>query len=123
MNVRAKDHVENNGTRISSEGDGNVMTRLGLRAYMHGHHDIDNGKDREFEPFIEANWIHNTRNFGVTMNDVRNEIIGTKNIGEIKVGVEGQWSKQFNMWTNVGQQIGDNGYSDTQAMIGFKYLF
>ncbi|WP_228397721.1 autotransporter outer membrane beta-barrel domain-containing protein [Limnobaculum xujianqingii] len=123
MNVRAKDHVENNGTRISSEGDGNLMTRLGLRAYMHGHHDIDNGKDREFEPFIEANWIHNTRNFGVTMNDVRNEIVGTKNIGEIKVGVEAQWSKQFNMWTNVGQQIGDNGYSDTQAMVGFKYLF
>ncbi|WP_459251563.1 hypothetical protein, partial [Escherichia sp. MOD1-EC6842] len=24
---------------------------------------------------------------------------------------------------NVAQQLGDNGYSDTQGMLGMKYLF
>lgn len=123
MNVRADDHTESNGTRVSSDGDGNIQTRLGLRAYMNGHSDIDKGKSREFEPFIEANWIHNTHNFGVTMNNLGNEIRGTKNIGELKVGVESQLSKPFNMWGNVGQQLGDNGYSDTQVMLGIKYSF
>lgn len=123
MNVRANDHTESNGTQVSSDGDGNIQTRLGLRAYMNGHSDIDKGKAREFEPFIEANWLHNTRNFGVTMNNLRNEIRGTKNIGELKMGVESQLSQRFNMWGNVGQQLGDNGYSDTQVMFGVKYIF
>ncbi|EFO1592294.1 autotransporter outer membrane beta-barrel domain-containing protein, partial [Escherichia coli] len=26
-------------------------------------------------------------------------------------------------WGNVAQQLGDNGYSDTQGMLGMKYLF
>ncbi|SUB80893.1 Outer membrane protein IcsA autotransporter precursor [Pragia fontium] len=123
MNVRANNHTESNGTRVSFDGDGNIQTRLGLRAYMKGHSDIDAGKDREFEPFIEANWIHNTNNFGVSMNNVSNEIRGTQNIGELKLGVEGQLSKQVNMWGNVAQQVGDDGYSDTQLILGVKYSF
>lgn len=123
MNVRANDHTESNGTRVSFNGDGNIQTRLGLRAYMNGHSDIDKGKARAFEPFIEANWIHNTHNFGVAMNNVSNEIRGTNNIGELKVGVDGQLSQHVNLWGNVGQQIGDNGYSDTQLVLGVKYSF
>ncbi|HFO2533872.1 TPA: autotransporter outer membrane beta-barrel domain-containing protein [Yersinia enterocolitica] len=27
------------------------------------------------------------------------------------------------MWGNIGQQIGNKGYSDTSAMLGVKYNF
>ncbi|MGA4620946.1 autotransporter outer membrane beta-barrel domain-containing protein [Citrobacter meridianamericanus] len=123
MNVRADEHTERNGSRISFEGDGNIQSRVGVRAYINGHNTIDNGKDRQFQPFIETNWIHNTRAFGVTVNNDYNNIDGTKNIAELKVGVEGQLSKNVDLWGNVAQQLGDNGYSDTQAMLSLKYRF
>ncbi|SUW63386.1 Outer membrane protein IcsA autotransporter precursor [Buttiauxella agrestis] len=123
MGVKADQHTEANGTHVESQGDGNVMTRLGVRAYLKSHNQIDNGKDREFEPFIEANWIHNTNNFGAVMNDVSSSMTGTKNIAELKVGVEGQINNNLNVWGNVTNQVGDKGYSDASAMIGIKYNF
>ncbi|AJJ63777.1 autotransporter outer membrane beta-barrel domain-containing protein [Yersinia aldovae] len=123
MGVKADNHQEANGTNVSSDGNGNLMTRLGVRAFMNGHHSKDDGKDREFEPFIEANWIHNTKNFSTNMDGATVSQQGTKNIAEIKVGVEGQINKQLNTWGNVGVQVGDAGYNDTAAMIGVKYNF
>ncbi|WP_145560111.1 autotransporter outer membrane beta-barrel domain-containing protein [Yersinia bercovieri] len=123
MGVKADEHREANGTQVSGQGDGNIQTRLGLRSYMLGHHESDNGKDREFQPFVEANWIHNTKDFGTNMNAVAVKQAGAKNIGELKLGVEGQLNKQLNVWGNVGQQLGDKGYSDTAVMLGVKYNF
>ncbi|EPE8026249.1 autotransporter outer membrane beta-barrel domain-containing protein, partial [Yersinia enterocolitica] len=85
--------------------------------------DLDKGKDREFQPFIEANWIHNTKDFGTTMDGMTVKQDGAANIGELKVGVEGQINKRVNIWGNVGQQIGNKGYSDTAVMLGIKYNF
>ncbi|VTN08508.1 Outer membrane protein IcsA autotransporter precursor [Raoultella terrigena] len=48
---------------------------------------------------------------------------GAKNIAELKMGVEGQLNKQFGLWGNVAQQLGDKGYSDTSATLGGKYSF
>ncbi|CNM05152.1 autotransporter outer membrane beta-barrel domain-containing protein [Yersinia frederiksenii] len=123
MGVKADEHREANGTQVSGQGDGNIQTRLGVRSYMKGHHESDNGKDREFQPFVEANWIHNTKDFGTSMNGVDVKQAGAKNIGELKLGVEGQLNKQLNVWGNVGQQLGDKGYSDTAVMLGVKYNF
>ncbi|HDQ6474190.1 TPA: autotransporter outer membrane beta-barrel domain-containing protein, partial [Escherichia coli O25 str. E39a] len=33
------------------------------------------------------------------------------------------FNKNMNLWTNVAQQIGAKGYSDTTMTIGFKYSF
>ena len=94
-----------------------------MRAYLKSHNAIDDGKDREFQPFVEANWLHNTHNQSVQMGAIRDEISGTKNIGELKVGVEGQINPRLQVWGNVAQQVGDNSYSDTAAMLGVKYSF
>lgn len=112
-----------NGTRVSSDGNGNVQTRLGLRTFIKGHNHIDDGKQRTFEPFVEANWIHNTHDFGVTMNGVKVTQSGASNIAELKAGVEGQLNPNVNLWGNVAQQVGDKGYSDTSAMLGLKVNF
>lgn len=89
MGVKAKDHTEANGARVASEGDGNLMTRLGVRTYLNNHNKMDDGKGREFQPFVEANWSHNTNNFSATMNGVSSSMDGATNIAETKVGVEG----------------------------------
>ncbi|ABP62806.1 autotransporter outer membrane beta-barrel domain-containing protein [Enterobacter sp. 638] len=121
MDVKADDHHEVNGTKVQGEGDGNIQTRLGLKTYVNGHHEMDNGNQRVFQPFIETNWIHNTRDFGASMNSVAIIQEGSRNIGELKMGVEGQINLRLQVWGNVAAQVGDAGYSDTSAMMGIKY--
>ncbi|MFA3779618.1 autotransporter outer membrane beta-barrel domain-containing protein [Yersinia sp. 1652 StPb PI] len=123
MGVKADSFSDARGTQISSEGEGNILTRLGLRSYINGYSDIDKGKQRVFEPFVEANWIHNSKSFGGNMGGTLVEQDGTRNIGELKVGVEAQWNPKLNLWMNVGQQVGGKGYSDTSAVVGVKYNF
>ncbi|EJN3741983.1 autotransporter outer membrane beta-barrel domain-containing protein, partial [Escherichia coli] len=101
----------------------NVRTRLGVKTWIKGHNKMDDGKSREFSPFVEVNWLHNTRDFGTRMNGVMVHQDGARNIGEIKTGVEGQINTHLNLWGNVGVQIGDKGYNDTSAMLGMKYTF
>ncbi|WP_436858924.1 autotransporter outer membrane beta-barrel domain-containing protein [Citrobacter tructae] len=123
MGVKADEHKEANGTRVEGKGNGNIQTRLGVRLYGQGHNQLDDGKDRTFQPFVEANWIHNTKDFGVALNGENVDLTGTRNIGELKAGVEGQLTKNVALWGNVAQQIGDKGYSDTSAMLGVKVAF
>ncbi|GAB5124730.1 TPA: autotransporter outer membrane beta-barrel domain-containing protein [Escherichia coli] len=123
MGVKADEHRESNGTRVENTGDGNVRTRLGVKTWIKGHNRMDDGKSREFRPFVEVNWLHNTREFGTRMNGVTVHQDGARNIGEVKAGVEGQINDRLNLWGNVGVQAGDKGYSDTSAMLGVKYTF
>ncbi|PVZ83979.1 type V secretion protein A [Serratia sp. S1B] len=121
MGVKANDHQETNGSKVSGEGDGNIQTRLGVKAFMTGHSEQD--KARMIQPFVEANWVHNSKDFGSNMNGISAKQDGAANIAELKVGVEGQINQQLNLWGNVGQQVGNNGYSDTAVMLGAKYRF
>nr|WP_256463820.1 autotransporter outer membrane beta-barrel domain-containing protein [Yersinia frederiksenii] len=123
MGVKADDHKEANGTRVSGNGQDNIQTRLGVKAFMNGYSAQDKGKDRSFQPFVEANWVHNTQDFGTTMDGMTVKQAGAANIGELKLGVEGQLNKSVNLWGNVGQQVGNQGYSDTAVMLGVKYTF
>lgn len=123
MGVKSDDHREANGTRVEMNGNGNIQTRLGARAYLKSFNKMDEGKGREFQPFIEANWLHNTRSFSTKMDDVSVSQEGARNLGEIKLGVEGQITPDLNLWGNVGVQMGDNGYNNSAATLGLKYHF
>ncbi|KAA1048560.1 autotransporter outer membrane beta-barrel domain-containing protein [Pseudocitrobacter sp. 73] len=121
MGVKDDAHTRHDGTRIRSEGDGNVQTRLGVKTFLNSHHKQDEGKGREFQPYMEANWIYNSETYGVRMDGVRVSRDGSRNLGEVRTGVEGKLSQNLSVWGNVGVQMGDKGYSDTQGMLGVKY--
>lgn len=121
MNVKADSLKEEQGTRVSSTGDGNVMSQLGVRAWMKGN--TENGMPDAFRPYIETNWVHNTRAFGVTMNGENNTMIGSKNSVEARVGAEGQITGQLALWANVGHKVGHHKYSETGGSLGIKYQF
>ena len=123
MNVRASEHTEKNGTKVQLSGDGNIQSRLGVRTYLKGKSASDDNKAHQFEPFVEVNWIHNTRSWGVKMDNTALSQDGATNIAEVKTGVQGKLSDNLNVWGNVGVQAGDKGYSDAQAMLGIKYIF
>lgn len=121
MGVKDSDHTRKDGTRIETEGDGNVQTRLGVKTYLNSHHQRDDGKQREFQPYIEANWINNSKVYAVKMNGQTVGHEGARNLGEVRTGVEAKVNNNLSLWGNVGVQLGDKGYSDTQGMLGVKY--
>lgn len=121
MGVKDSDHTRKDGTRIETEGDGNVQTRLGVKTHLNSHHQRDDGKQREFQPYIEANWINNSKVYSVKMNGQTVGREGARNLGEVRTGVEAKVNNNLSLWGNVGVQLGDKGYSDTQGMLGVKY--
>lgn len=123
MDVTAKNRREVNGTRVTGQNDGMLSSRLGLRAYLKGHSHLNDNTGREFQPFVEANWIHNFDTYQVRMDGINNEVLGTRDIGELKLGVEGKIAHNFTLWGNVAQQMGDDGYADTGVLLGARFNF
>ncbi|WP_159565511.1 autotransporter outer membrane beta-barrel domain-containing protein [Budvicia diplopodorum] len=121
--IKADDHTETNGTRVTSDSNNNVQTRLGVKLSRDGVSNMDKNSDKLFTVYAEANWLHNTEQAGAVMDGVTMKQAGNSNVGELKLGAEGQLNKHANLWTNVAQQLGDDGYSDTLLTVGFKYTF
>lgn len=122
MGVNADDYVEDNGTVIKTVGDDNIQTRVGIRTYLNKSVE-NNGKKSTYQPFIEANWIHNSKEYGVQMDDIVLKQDGARNIGEVKLGLEGQANKNTTVWGNVAYQKGSNDYSDAVVKLGVKLAF
>lgn len=123
MGVKANDHTEKNGTQVQGQGNDNVQTRLGVRLYINGKSQLDKNSVREFQPFVETNWVYNSKQYGVRMKDTSTHIQGSRNIGEVKIGVEGRLSQNLSVWGNVAQQAGEKGFRDTGGVLGVKYQF
>lgn len=121
--IRSDTHHESNGTEIRGDGNDNITTRLALKSFLKGHSTLDEGKQRNFKPFVETSWIHNTELRGITMDGVTVSQAGTRNIGELKLGVEGRIAPELNLTGYVSQKMGGKGYSESQAMLGLKYSF
>lgn len=123
MGVDHNAHTEANGSRIENDANNNIQTRLGFRSFIRTQEKNSGPHGDDFEPFVEMNWIHNSKDFAVSMNGVKVEQDGARNLGEIKLGVNGNLNPAASVWGNVGVQLGDNGYNDTAVMVGLKYKF
>ena len=107
MGVKSDKHRENTGATVQGDVNNNVMARLGVRAFL--RHDVGAqsvkptvGSSKVFEPFVEANWLHNTDNYGTVMRykaDRRStHQEGSNNIIEVKLGATGQVTEKLNIW-------------------------
>lgn len=123
MGVDHNAHTEANGSRIENDANNNIQTRLGFRSFIRTQEKNSGPHGDDFEPFVEMNWIHNSKDFAVSMNGVKVEQDGARNLGEIKLGVNGNLNPAASVWGNVGVQLGDNDYNDTAVMVGLKYKF
>lgn len=121
--VRMDSHTESNGTQVSGHGENNLQSRIGVRVAGPLLMQEGDTKGNGFRPFAEVNWIHNTQNAGVSMDGSIISQSGTRNIGEIKAGLEGYLTDNVAVWFNVAQQAGTEGYSDTQGLLGVRVRF
>ncbi|VEJ53598.1 autotransporter outer membrane beta-barrel domain-containing protein [Pragia fontium] len=122
--IKADKHRDASGSMISSSGEDNIQTRLGVKISRDGVSDKDKGTDKLFTVYAEANWLYNSQQAGAVLDGVEvKQQSGSRNVGELKLGTEGQVNKNLSLWTNVGQQVGGNGYSDTSVTLGVKFHF
>mgnify|MGYP002584217735 CR=1 FL=1 len=70
---------------------------------------------------LTVNGNYNSKVYAVKMNGQTVSRDGARNLGEVRTGVEAKVNNNLSLWGNVGVQLGDKGYSDTQGMLGVKY--
>lgn len=58
----------------------------------------------KFQPFVEVNLIHNTENYRLIMNDVKNSQEGEEDIDELKLGIKSKLSNNVSTWARMAQQ-------------------
>ncbi|MBS7440986.1 autotransporter outer membrane beta-barrel domain-containing protein [Enterobacter sp. 120016] len=119
--VKADEHQEANGTIVKSKGTDNIQLRLGIK----GKADIrtSNGTNTDVKPFMAFNWIHNTHDYGVQMDDIAMTSSGAKDIAELKAGVEGHITPELSAWAGASVKMGTDNYRDTGGYIGIRYGF
>jgi len=118
MDVKANNHREENGSLVKSTGDGNVATRAGVR----GQIDTRAGSVG-LHPFIEANWLHNSKRFGVSMDDATTNIEGAKDVVEFKPGIGANLTDSLEVIAQASVQKGHDRYSNTGGMLSVRYAF
>lgn len=121
--LKADDHTDSNGTRMSSGSDSNLLSRLGVKVSRDGVASDDRASGKLFTTYVEASWLYNSDPASISFDNEKVKEAGTTNVGEVKLGMEGKLNSNLNVWTNVGQQIGGEGYSDLSALFGVNYTF
>ncbi len=110
--------VHATGLKTNGTNENSILTRLGARLTYANRYEAD----KSVQPFAELNWIHSNANNSIVFNDrytFKDEI--PSNRFEIKVGAEGQLSKNWSVWGNMAHQTGKHSYSAYRAMVGAKY--
>ncbi|GGZ99360.1 hypothetical protein GCM10007162_14350 [Ignatzschineria ureiclastica] len=120
MGVRMKGHREVNGTYVRSANDDNAQVKLGVRFALSPY---ATAQPYDIKGFADLSWISNSKDFGVSLDQTVVESKGAKNIGELKVGVEGTVNNNINLWGNIAVLKGGNKYRDTRVVLGLKYFF
>ena len=118
--VHADDFKDAQGVDIY-HGKDNVQARMGVKTYL--NIPTDGNKLTSYRPYVALNFIHNTNPYSVVIDDVRYENEGSANLGELKLGVEGQVTKNSQVWLNASYVAGSHSNQAYQGNIGWKYNF
>ena len=118
--VKLDHFTENTGTVVQQD-DANIQTRLGAKAYVVIPTHVAQGSN--YRPYVALNWITNSESNAVMLDGTHYGLDGDRNIGEVKLGIEGQTSKNSHAWMNVGYEKGDDSYADTKLNLGWKVNF
>ena len=111
------DEIHNDVQDVHFEGTNNVRTRLGARAIL-----TEEGNDH-FNAFVEANWVHNTQEYGTTISGVTVDQAGSRNQGEARIGVDWRLTQDISAWARVGASFGSDSYTEREGSIGIRYQF
>lgn len=83
------DDLHTDAQDVKFEGKNNVRTRLGTRVNM-----TEEG-NKTFNAFAEANWVHNTQEYGATISGLTVDQTGPRNQAEGRIGVDWRITKDL----------------------------
>jgi autotransporter family porin len=112
----ADDVKEDNGTKVKMN-DGGFSNRLGVRVYGYSA----DRQGRQWQPFIEVNWLYHGYTDAVKMDNTRLESDTPKHRYEVKAGVEAKLNNQWSLWGNIGTRQGGSEYRSVEGGLGVKY--
>ena len=119
QNVLADDFTEKNGTKVRFDDGGGLQTTLGMRAEAH----IQTSDQSAITPYVEANWVHNSKDYQVYLNDVVSDLNHKGGAGEIKVGLQGDITPSLSVNAEANYLGGSNDYKELGGSLGVKYRF
>ncbi|GLR07476.1 autotransporter family protein [Mixta theicola] len=111
--------TERNGTQITNKNN-NLISRIGVRGWIA---ESKQPGESNLKPYVELNWLHNSDPYRVNLNQLNVQQNSGRNLAELKTGVEGKVSDNFQLNGSVTLQQGRYHYQDASLMLGAKYSF
>ena len=118
INVSTDDYIDHTGTEVSTDVNGNLITRIGAYVYR------TEGKVRPYAGL--SVWYDPTyTKVYYTDNSGRTDLSSHKRgaIVDARIGVRAQLSPNWDMWAEGRYRRGGHGYQDAGMMVGLSYSF
>ncbi|QHM73158.1 autotransporter outer membrane beta-barrel domain-containing protein [Mixta intestinalis] len=112
--------VEQNGTQVVTNENRNWLSRVGVRSWVE---ESKLAGESNLKPYVEVNWLHNSDPYDVNLNYVKVQQDSGSNRVELKTGIEGKISNNFQLNGSIAVQKGRDHYQDASVMLGAKYTF
>ncbi len=109
------DFTDRNNTRFSNNESQGIQTRLGARFYGNKQ------QPKGLLPFVEVNWLYNGMSNEVALNGDKESSNLGKNVGELKVGLQGQLTETSSVFMHFDVQKGSHDYQQIGGQIGYNY--
>ncbi|GAB3121400.1 hypothetical protein GCM10027288_49100 [Bordetella tumbae] len=119
QNVRSDNFRQADNTSVNFLNRSRVQTALGVRAAAH----ITTGLTSVITPHIEANWLHANKGYGVNMDNIQSNMNSGRNIGQVKLGVQGDMNRRVSLNIELFHNQGNAGYHETGGNVTAKYRF
>lgn len=111
------DGFENDIHDVTFEGDGNIRTSVGLKAY------VAKDTDKGFAPFVSLDWVHDTKAWGTTVSGDTFEQDGAENKVRTAVGLDWVISESWRIEGNFAFTKGTEGYTARDAHVSARWMF
>ncbi|MCC8166961.1 MAG: autotransporter outer membrane beta-barrel domain-containing protein [Planctomycetes bacterium] len=113
---RSGDFTEENGTVVSHTDRNRFLARTGVR--LKGR--VDSLGPVAAEPYVEMNWLHKTKQTGVSLNEHTLTLDSPRNMYEVKLGLESEIRPNIRVGVGVAGQFGKRNYRSYSGQIGLR---
>jgi len=118
VNTSTDDYVDHSGTRVSTQTNGHLISRVGAYVYR---------TDGKVRPYAGLSLWHDPTYATVRYTDHHGQtsVSGYKRglIVDARVGVRGQLNRSWDVWAEGGYRRGRHGFDDANVTFGVNYSF
>lgn len=111
--------IDHNGLNVTNTDKNSITTRLGARTYLRPNEFHKNSA----QPFLELNWWSATAKNSMTFNGEKVSNDTPRDRFEVKVGVQGEVTKNVQLYSHLAMQWGKDSYEHSEGQLGLRVRF